>query len=507
MAEKSRIYHSHESGLSEVIGFVLIIGLLVVVASLYLTYGIPAQGRENEILHMNEVKDQFVAYKLSLDSLFNNNKVDTTVSNSFTLGTSGGFSQGTFSFIPIMSPVNSGGTFAINERTVEPETLNITSYSLIYNDSVQYHVDLPAQVNYTPNHVYVNISNIQQTDLNKDGIFGATVNGTTWTAIVNLTPRVTFYQNYIGDSSFGGTESGCLNPPRNQNGTPIYISTTSCLVPCNNFNYTGTDLTLTITKGNIMTMNHYPVYQNVAPGNTYSVDLMDSSYGLNSVTVPSNSITLSVSRPLGSIVGNGNITYDFTEMNPYTISPIPLGSIEYRAQNNYWIPQYYYYQMGGVFLGQMEGNVTYKLPPEITFAYDNHTDTDPSKNIVTVNINALAISPDQHGVVGGNSPIQIKSTLTNITTMPFVKGTANTKHIIIGINTTSNQSREMWKNYFGYTATIAGIPHYTQGTVGTTETNIHIDGYDNTDSLYDINVIASNATYATTVHGVGGIVQ
>jgi hypothetical protein len=65
----------------------------------------------------------------------------------------------------------------------------------------------------------------------------------------------------------------------------------------------------------------------------------------------------------------------------------------------------------------------------------------------------------------------------------------------------------MWTNYFRYTATVAGIPHFTQGTVGTTETFILIDGYDESDTLYDINVIASNATYATTVHGVGGIVQ
>ena len=131
MRENSRVFQSCEAGLSEVIGFVLIIGLIVVVASLYLTYGVPAQGRENEILHMNEVKDQFVGYKLSLDSLFNNNKVGTTVSSSFTLGTSGGYTQGTFSFIPMMSPVNSGGTFAINQRTVEPETLKITSQSQI----------------------------------------------------------------------------------------------------------------------------------------------------------------------------------------------------------------------------------------------------------------------------------------------------------------------------------------------------------------------------------------
>jgi ABC-type Fe3+ transport system permease subunit len=83
-----------EAGLSEVIGFILIIGLIVVIASLYLTYGVPAQGRENEILHMNLVKDQFVTYKISLDSLFNNDKVGTAVSNSFTLGTSGGYTQG-----------------------------------------------------------------------------------------------------------------------------------------------------------------------------------------------------------------------------------------------------------------------------------------------------------------------------------------------------------------------------------------------------------------------------
>jgi len=35
--------------LSEVIGFILIIGLLVVVLSLYITYIVPSEGRTNEI--------------------------------------------------------------------------------------------------------------------------------------------------------------------------------------------------------------------------------------------------------------------------------------------------------------------------------------------------------------------------------------------------------------------------------------------------------------------------
>jgi len=502
--EPPMISSRNDRALSEVIGFVLILGLIVVVSSLYLAYGVPAQGRENEILHMNEIKDQFVAYKLSLDSLFTNNKVGTTLSNSFNLGTSGGYTQGSFSIIPIMSPVNSGGTISINQRTSSPETLTISSQSLILNDSVKYKVDLPAQVNYTPSHVYVNISGIQQSDLNQNGIFGATANTTAWSAIVNLTPQVSFYQNYY-------SKTGNCAPSDSQNGTAIdYLisstpSTYNCLVPINIYNYTRSDLTITITKGNIVTMQNYAVYEKVAPGTTYAIDLMDDAYGLKSLTVPLHYISLNTGKTLGSVTATGNITYDFSEMNPYSVTPIPLGSIDYRAQNNYWIPQTYYYQLGGVFLTQSDGNTTYKLPPEITFSYDNQS--DPAKKIVTVNINALTIDQNNVGVVGGNSLVQIKTRLTNITTFPYAVGSANTKWIRIGIHTTDNQARTMWSNYFNYTATVAGVPNFVVGLAGT-ESYIRIDGYDSSPTgNYDINVIASNATYSTSVHGIGGIVQ
>ena len=63
-----------EEGLSEVIGFILLVGLLVVFLALYQTYSVPVQGRDNEIDHMNDVKDTLVAYKISLDSLWVNNR-------------------------------------------------------------------------------------------------------------------------------------------------------------------------------------------------------------------------------------------------------------------------------------------------------------------------------------------------------------------------------------------------------------------------------------------------
>jgi hypothetical protein len=186
----------------------------------------------------------------------------------------------------------------------------------------------------------------------------------------------------------------------------------------------------------------------------------------------------------------------------YTVSPIPLGSLEYRAGNNYWIPQTYYYQMGGVFLTQNDGNITYKLPPEISFDYQN----DPviTSKIVTVNINALTIDPNNRGIVGGSSSIQIRTNLDRITPLPFAPGTANTKSLRIAVNTTDNQSRTMWKNFFDYTAGVAGVPNYNTGFLKN-ESYIVINGYDTTNTWYDINVIASNATFSTTIYGAGGV--
>ena len=485
---------SGERALSEVIGFVLILGLLVVVASLYLTYGVPAQGRENEILHMNDVKDQFVTYKIGLDSLFNNNKVGTAVSNTFNLGTSGGFTQGSISFLPFMSPVSSGGTLAINpvgpnQRVSGDETLNISSHSYIMTDTGMHTAeDLPRQIFYVPDHLYVNVSGIQPGDLTSAGTFSANVSGNNWVVYINLTPRVTYYQSYTLSNGVGGYT----------------------LTPHDAYNYNRSDIAITVKKGDVTTLQDLTIYRNVSSNTVYTIDLMDETYGLNTLVKPRDTITLVREKPLSNIQATGNVTYGFTDMNPYTISPIPLGSIEYQSQNNYWIHQNYYYQMGGVFLRQDDGNITYKLPPEITFSYDPE-----HSQILIVNINALSVDPripSNQGIVGGDSPVQLKTTLTNITTMPFARGTANTKEITISINTTDEKAREMWKNYFDYTAKVALIPQSDyQAGIRDTTSYITLWGYDNPSNPasddYDINVIASNATYLTTVHGVGGIVE
>jgi len=487
------INNPDDVALSEVIGFVLILALITVAFSLYLVYGVPAQGRENEILHMGVVKDQFVEYKIGLDSLFTNNLVGTTMSNTFSLGTGGGYTQGSNSVFPILSPVSSGGIFMINREPRTSENLTITSDSYILNKTEHTSVDLNASmrtVNYVPNHLYVNISIPSSVSLNATGNYGLTVNNINtpkWIATVNLTPQMTYALNY----SFKSTFSECNQP--SPDGPNVSISSNSCLYPGNQSKYTGTDLTITISNGNIITMQNFPVYRNVVSGGKYTIDLMDTSYGLNPVTLPGDSIRLVVDRPMGSITGTGNISYDFTENSNYQKS-IPLGAIEYRANNNYWIPQTYYYQMGGVFLSQSDGSTTYKLPPEISF----------SKNlsgIITVNINALAITnPGGGSTVGGNSPVQIKTALVSNTALPYAVGTSNTKSIRIGVTTSDDQARVMWKNYFNYTAKAALLPA-TSFATGNTTTMTYIDIY--TPGAFNINVIASDARYSATVYGVG----
>jgi len=263
-----------------------------------------------------------------------------------------------------------------------------------------------------------------------------------------------------------------------------------------------------VFKNNGSTIQSLPVYKSITSGN-YAVDIMDPTYGLPSIMQSPDNLTLSntlytYNTTTGAhITGSGTVVYSYTE-STYTMSPLPLGSLEYRAKNNYWIPQTYYYQTGGVFLEQSDGNITWKLPPEISFS------NDPSHNLVTVNINALTLDNTSSGMVGGNSPVQVKTTLDSITPLPFAtvaQGTGNTKWIRIAVNTTDDKAREMWRNYFNYTAMAAGIPNVQVGT-SSTESYIIINGPDaDPNGAFDINVIASNATYMPSVHGVGGILQ
>ncbi len=137
-----------DDALSEVVGFVLILALIVVALSLYQVYGVPAAGRENEIAHMNQVKDRFVDYKIALDSLWVNERNGVLLSTAFDLGTRGGATAGSAFTLPILTPAGSGGTVTAKSGganlTIEPAgkpPVTIPLGSLSYQSSNNYWVE------------------------------------------------------------------------------------------------------------------------------------------------------------------------------------------------------------------------------------------------------------------------------------------------------------------------------------------------------------------------------
>jgi hypothetical protein len=105
-------FRARDDALSEVVGFVLLLGIIVVALSLYQLYGVPAVGRENEILHMNAVKDRFIDYKIALDGLWVNNRTGVLLSTAFDLGTDSAATGGGL-FVSNPHAFGIGGTISV----------------------------------------------------------------------------------------------------------------------------------------------------------------------------------------------------------------------------------------------------------------------------------------------------------------------------------------------------------------------------------------------------------
>ena len=134
-------------------------------------------------------------------------------------------------------------------------------------------VDLPAGIDNVPEHIYVTISGITPNDLSKDTYYGVEINGSGWLATVNLTPRFAYYDAYsiVQQPSCPPGQVVGMNPGGGVN----------CLVSTPASNYTGSDISVTVIKGNIPTVQDLTVYKTISPG-TYTVDLMDDAYGMKS---------------------------------------------------------------------------------------------------------------------------------------------------------------------------------------------------------------------------------
>ncbi len=112
-------YGNPEAGLSEVIGFVLALALIVAIMSTWIIYVVPVDGRNNEIAQMNSIRDQFTEYKIGLDEIRSaqtiNNLSPVMTSTSIILGTAGGDVEGSGLFLSLLRPVASPATLSVRD--------------------------------------------------------------------------------------------------------------------------------------------------------------------------------------------------------------------------------------------------------------------------------------------------------------------------------------------------------------------------------------------------------
>jgi len=427
-----------ERGLSEIVGFILILAAIVIAFGLYATFGIPAQGREGEISHMNDVKDRMVELKVNLDSLWSNRQCGTAIGTSFTLGTGGGGTTGSFSIIPILEPVKTVATLALNQRA---EYITISQDSLILvNDPAKSWNETgtittsPATVTFNTTPKYFLITLTTPDLLSKHGVQVLPASGSGWQAWVNVTPVTSYSRRFwLTNTSSGQVIAfGEFNETR----------------------WNRTDITVSTWNGGVQLMQDFIVYKNItaSPPTAYTVDLMNPAYGLSSILGAPQAVTVQKSDATITATYLTNYSYWPTQ----TSQSWTMGSLEYRSQNEYWIPQTYYYQMGGVFLQQNEG-YTVKVPPAITFAMSN--------GVPVVSVNQILLSGT--GVIEGSGPVQVTSSIASITSSPMVAGN-NTRFVNISVQAQDTNASAMWLQAFQTAAAKAGYPTsiYTNATGG-----------------------------------------
>jgi hypothetical protein len=178
-----------EYALSEVIGFILLLGVIITAFALWMVYVVPVNGREAEITQMNTVKDKFTDYKVSLDSLWINSpygaswsQSGVTLSTSINLGTGGGNTEAGGLFLPMMNPIASSGTLSLPSTT---DNITITSFGPSGPTSNTYNMT-------TLQYQSANNYWIQQTYYYQDGgIFLTQING----SVCRVSPPISFMNN------------------------------------------------------------------------------------------------------------------------------------------------------------------------------------------------------------------------------------------------------------------------------------------------------------------------
>lgn len=457
-----------ESALSEVIGFILIVALITIIISLYALYVVPAQGRDEEIEHMNLIGAQFSNYRMSVDNLWKTNLGNGQLITTFPLGDRGmSSSSGSFLSFPLLQPAGSAGALLINKRN---DSYTLAADALMSAEGQGNQTPEPVIIS-EPAYLYINFSTRQTTagtanpsELHSYGIsvIPVTMPGEEpyWSVRLNATPRILY-----GNAS-----------------NVTYI----------------TDLTITVVKNRVKTLDNLVISENIRPDMNYTVDILDESYGLRPVLKYPLILSFSPDPPVRVY---SSIGYGY-QNNPIG-QTMTMGSLEFRSANNYFIQQNYYYQFGGVFLDQQDGMVSRQPPGIVLSKQDNQT--------MDVSIVELIIIGD--GIIGGSAPVQVQTQVTTpIRPYQLASGYPNARSVDVTIGT-DPRSVQMWNNTLDRIRVVASRPPYNVPLNWSTLSNttnsvtLHIDGVDPDPAVYDIRLDVQRIYLFTSFQRIGTVLE
>ncbi|MFH0966850.1 MAG: hypothetical protein V1862_04115 [Methanobacteriota archaeon] len=429
--------YTREQGLSEVIGFLMIVALLAILFSMYLVYVVPIQGRDAEIAHMDLVKEQMTGVKMDIDSLIVNKKLNYPIQRTIPLGTSPGSASGAFSLIPMQTYTGSSGTLTVNTNPGGNLEIYIRGTGVRSNPQNQINnadfsvpaipiVGSTSFITINPQSFILSYNISSQANLSPN----ITISSNNWSVTAQVVPR--YEKEFVNWSP----------------GSP-------------------SDLTITIRKDANLTMDNLTIAGDVSnTHNPYPINLYDWGYGLadslqrtynftclvNGVqTIPRYSVGQTVYIPLTNerVVPGTFFNSTVPEVAYGLAVSHNLSTFEYESQNRYWVNQKYQYQWGGMFINQSDGtSVLYTPPISINNTY----------GVIQINLLDMNIQTYNSAItktdIGGNQMnptlVSLRNLSTSIGGMELIDEPMNADYLIVSTTNPTPQEQTKWMNAFNY---------------------------------------------------------
>jgi hypothetical protein len=382
-----------EPGLSEVIGFLMIVALLAILFSMYLLYVVPIQGRDAEISHMKYITQEFIGLKADIDGLIINNKINMPIARSFELGTLSSVGSGALSILPLSSFIEATGTLMVNEQNdflsviVNGDMVDLSNIPPIVPPPVSnpvYEIECIdpdrcplTPINFTINDRFYNITTKARYSFN-DSLYDPATSTLryNYSFILDLGPSV-LYPN---------------NSPVTLQFDPIILVNRTYDLVVQVFNNTTPNPGPYISEKTLI--------ENLTFGRNYTYHILKDND-----LIPNNTSDYFYINPSESIPAD--LYQDQTISTKAGMFPPRVGSFTYESANRYWVNQNLLYEMGGLFLNQpADGGSSVMLIPSIALTSLRNVSQDPDPDFnLKVSINNIRITDTED--ISGSVSAQI----------------------------------------------------------------------------------------------------